>query len=112
MADRIVEVVQALQSDLDANLDDVRGEVADLRQAVDDLLERPPAPAGGSQPLPSLAPVLEEIAEVRAELTSLRRRISLRAEAEADTAVLTEEQLDHIARAVAGLLSPSTERAR
>ena len=113
LADRILEALATVRADLNTDLDGLRADVAALRQSIDEVLERPPpVPAGKAPPLPSLAPVLEEIAQVRKELASLKRRIGLRAEADADAAVLTDEQLDRIARTVAGLLSRGTERAR
>jgi hypothetical protein len=107
-----------LQVRLHADYDALRSEVAALRASVDALVagHAEPAEVAGDAPVSlapvSLAPVLEEIDRVRDEITSLKRRITLRAEAAADAAVLTDEQLDRIARTVAGLLSRGTERAR
>jgi hypothetical protein len=112
LSDRLIEVLQALRSDLDADLDDVRAEVAGVRRLVDEVRERPPLPGGPSQPPPSLEPVLEELATVREELISLKHRIGLRAKAQADAAVLTDEQIDRIARTVAERLSIRIKRAR
>jgi hypothetical protein len=102
-----------LQVRLHADYDALRSEVAALRASVDELVAGSSAPAHPAADAPaSLDPVLEGIDRVRDEITSLKRRITLRAEAAADAAVLTDEQLDRIARTVAGLLRRGTERAR
>ncbi|MFL6206857.1 MAG: hypothetical protein ACJ739_16065 [Acidimicrobiales bacterium] len=106
--DRILELVDVLRRDVDAHLADVRAELAGIRQALADLLARPvDAPSSGS---PSIEPLLAELGKVHDELASLRRRISLRADAAADRAVLSDDQLTRIARTVADLLSGGTDR--
>jgi hypothetical protein len=113
LTQRVVELVHDLQVRLHADYDGLRSEVAALRSALDEAVAGSAAPAkGAGAAASSLAPVLEEIGRVRDEIASLKRRISLRAEPSADAAVLTDEQLDRIARTVAGLLSHGTERAR
>ena len=113
LAERLVALVHDLQVRLHADYDGLRSEVAALRTSVDEALAGSAAPAeGAASAAPSLTPVLEEIDRVRDEIASLKRRISLRVDPPADTPVLTDEQLDRIARTVAGLLSRGTERAR
>jgi ABC-type transporter Mla subunit MlaD len=113
LAERLVARLHDLQVRLHADYDGLRSEVAALRTSVDEALTRSAEPAtGAAAAAPSLTPVLEEIDRVRDEIASLKRRISLRADTPADTPVLTDEQLDRIARTVAGLLSRGTERAR
>jgi ABC-type transporter Mla subunit MlaD len=107
--DRLLERVDTLRRDVDAHLAGLRAELAGIRGSLAELLERPTETSRGSA-APSIEPLLAELAQMRDELVSLRRRITLRADAQADTAVLSDEQLDRIARTVAGLLSGVTDR--
>jgi hypothetical protein len=109
--ERLLERVDILRRDVDAHLADVRADLAGIRQSLTDLLARPVEPArpGGAPSTEGLLePVLAELAQVRDELASLRRRISLRAGT--DGSVLSDEQLTRIARTVADLLSGGTDR--
>ncbi len=69
------------------SLDEVRSEIKDLRRSVE-----------ASMSLPTLAPLIEEVVSLRDEVSSLRRRISLRAEG--SSVELNEEQMDRLIRAV------------
>jgi hypothetical protein len=106
-SDRLLERIDILRRDVDAHLADLRAELGGIRQSLADLAARPAEPSSVAA-APSLEPLLTELAHVHEELASLRRRISLRADA--DRAVLSDEELTRIARTVADLLSGGTDR--
>jgi hypothetical protein len=123
-ADRILERLRSLRLELDANLAEVKSEIAALRLSM------------SKRPTPALAPLIEELAVLRSvveevaaavpptrldaiedelagvgeELVSLRRRITLRADAKSEPVTLADDQLEQIARGVAALLGGNVGR--
>ncbi len=117
---------------LRATLDELRSDVTGLRRAViewpeleqvssdiaglrSDMTEVVQAIGGGSRDattpsLAALGPLVEELAELRGEVTSLRRRITLRGEG--STPVLDENQLARLADQVADRIAASGARTR
>jgi len=106
----LLERLDALDRALGAGLAEVSTELAALRRTVDDLRDEAPAATGAGAP--RMDAVLAELTAVREELVSLRRRVSLRADARPDRAVLSDEQLARLARSVADLLSGGANQAR
>jgi hypothetical protein len=81
-------------------LEQVSGDVAGLRSDMSTLLDASRsgvAPSGEGLQLGALAPLVEEVAALRGEVASLRRRIALRA----DGAPVGDDQLEQIADQVA-----------
>jgi hypothetical protein len=125
LSDRLLERMRGLRASLDADLAEIRTELAAVRQSLSKAGGRTPA----APPPPDLGPLVEEMASMRAsvdgiagtvtsdrlddladelaglqaELVSLRRRITLRATA-GEGASLTDEQLEQLAAAVAAHL--------
>ena len=115
---------------LRATLDELRSDVTGLRRAViewpeleqvssdiaglrSDMTEVIQAVRAGDPAAPSIAalgPLVEELAELRGEVTSLRRRITLRGGASAP--VLDEDQLARLADQVADRIAASGSRSR
>lgn len=115
---------------LRATLDELRSDVTGLRRAViewpeleqvssdiaglrSDMTEVVQAVRGADAAAPSIAalgPLVEELAELRGEVTSLRRRITLRGEGSAP--VLDEGQLARLADQVADRIAASGSRSR
>jgi hypothetical protein len=115
---------------LRATLDELRSDVTGLRRAViewpeleqvssdiaglrSDMTEVIQAVRGGDPAAPSIAalgPLVEELAELRGEVTSLRRRITLRGGSSAPP--LDEEQLARLADQVADRIAASGSRSR
>ena len=124
--DRLTNVVLArlgaLEEEVAAAIDELRGDLASLREVVlgwpeleqvgadlaglrtevSDLLESRKAFTNGDSP--GLASVRTEVEALREEMVSLRRRISLRATA--TPAGLDDEQLERLARAISERLAP------
>lgn len=102
---------------LRATIDELRGDISGLRRAVLEWpeLEQVSSDVAAlradlsdmakpvSRDLTTLAPMLEEIAALREEFVSLRRRIALRVSNEGE---LSEERIAAIADAVAKRLQP------
>jgi hypothetical protein len=129
LADQVLGRMRALHQDVDADLAEIRSELASLRRSVEDVGDRvqlrqlrtsidelrsdvaglrravPDAtgPGGDSQG-DSMA---EQLALLREEVVSLRRRIALRGRPESSEAVaLSDDDVDRIAAALAERLSP------
>jgi hypothetical protein len=143
LADQVLGRMRALHQDVDADLAEVRSELASLRRSVEDVgdrvqlrqlrtsldelradvaglrravLESPePGPGGPGAPGTAAAQgaAAEQLALLREEVVSLRRRIALRGRAEpAEPAPLTDDDVDRIAAAVAARLAPPSRRSR
>ena len=92
-------------------LEQVSSDIAGLRSDMSAVLEaaRSSAP-GESLSLAALAPLVEEIAELRGEVTALRRRITLRGEGAA--LAVDDAQLDRLADQIAERMSSSSKPRR
>lgn len=90
-------------------LEQVSSDIAGLRSDMTDVVQA----VRGADAAPSIAalgPLVEELAELRGEVTSLRRRITLRGEGSAP--VLDEAQLARLADQVADRIAASSSRSR
>jgi hypothetical protein len=134
LADQVLGRMRALHQDVDADLAEVRSELASLRRSVEDVGDRVQlrqlrtsldelrsdvaglrravlewsGPGGAGEP-PEPGATAEQLTLLREEVIALRRRIALRGRTEAPSA-LSDDDVERIAAALAERLAPPSRR--
>jgi hypothetical protein len=131
LADQVLGRMRALHQDVDADLAEVRSELASLRRSVEDVGDRVQLRqlrtsldelrtdvaalrrAVLEQADPAEGSAAEQLALLREEVVALRRRIALRAQSDPAAAPgLSDDDVARIAAAVAERLAPPSRRRK